>query len=270
MPELPEVQTVVNSLQTLANKQFTDFRLYEDKVLYNQEYKLELQKTITNKTISSIFRKGKYIIIDLNNNYLAFHLRMTGYLYTSTKLNRNKYSRCYFTASDNTYLLFEDVRKFGGFYYYNSLDDIEKKIGIDPFDINFTAEWIANNILKKKCQMKNLLLNQKFICGLGNIYVDEILWKSNIHPLKKSSSLLDSECEKLFINIINTLKESIKYHGTTIINFKFDNMKTGNYKNKLNVYGRVNKPCNKCKNRIIKIRVAGRGTYICSKCQRIK
>ena len=115
--------------------------------------------------------------------------------------------------------------------------------------------------------MKALLLDQKFIAGLGNIYVDEILWKSRIHPLKISNQLSQKNITNLFNCILPILDESIKFHGTTIINFKFDNMKTGNYRTKLNVYGRNKKLCNACDSIIIKIRVAGRGTYVCKNCQ---
>ena len=116
--------------------------------------------------------------------------------------------------------------------------------------------------------VKSLLLDQSIICGLGNIYIDEILWASKIHPAKKSNSINKIQSNMLHMKIINILNQSIKYHGTTIINFKFDNMRTGLYKNKLNVYARNNKLCKLCKNKIIKIRISGRGTHLCSYCQR--
>ena len=269
MPELPEVQTVVNSLQALKDKKITDYRLYQDKVLYNQENRLLLEKTIINRKISSVYRTGKYIIIKLDNRYLSFHLRMTGYLYISKKLKKSKYLRCYFTINNDNYLIFEDVRKFGGFYYHKTINYIKKKIGIDPFDVDFDDKWLTKNLTKKRCQIKNLLLNQNFICGLGNIYVDEVLWKSKIHPLTNSSKLRKNECMRLHRNIITTLNDSIEHHGATIINFRFDNMKTGSYVNKLNIYGRINKNCKRCNNLVKKLKVAGRGTYICPKCQRL-
>jgi formamidopyrimidine-DNA glycosylase len=266
VPELPEVQTVVNTLQFIKNKKIIFFQNYWEKILFSKNYTY-LDQTIENQVIISIERIGKYIIIKLKNNYLAFHLRMTGYLYGSKKLNKNKHVQCYFKFDDNSYLVYEDIRKFGGFYYLKDLDIINNKLGIDPYNKNFTANWLINNLDTKKRQMKALLLDQKFISGLGNIYVDEILWKSKIHPLKISNKLNQKSITNLFNSILPILDESIKFHGTTIINFKFDNMKTGNYRTKLNVYGRSGKQCNKCNSTIIKIRVAGRGTYICEKCQ---
>jgi len=192
---------------------------------------------------------------------------MTGYLYLSTNIPpNNKHIRCIFSLESNEYIIYEDIRKFGGFYIFYSLSDLDNKIGIDPFNKEFTPQWLTKNLSKKSGMIKHLLLNQKFICGLGNIYIDEILWKSKIHP--KNTSQHIKNINLLYNNIISTLNDSIAFHGTTIINFKFDNMKTGNYKNQLKVYGRENLPCYICKNKISKERVAGRGTYMCIHCQK--
>jgi len=269
VPELPEVQTVVDSLQPLKNKYISSFFSYDSKVIYNYNSTINYNKILSNTKISSIRRIGKFIIIKTGNIFLAFHLRMTGYLYSSTNYKENKYTRCYFILNDKTHLCFEDVRKFGGFYFLKTLKLIDNKIGIDPLNKDFTSRWLKKNILKKKCKIKSLLFNQKFICGLGNIYIDEILWKSKIHPLKKTSSLSEINITNLHKYIISILKKSIQYHGTTIINFKFDNMKTGLYKNKLHVYGRETLKCSRCNHTIRKIRVCNRGTYICTNCQKL-
>ena len=266
MPELPEVQTVVNSLQSIKNKKILNVTIYWDKVIFSNNYKHFLN-TIINKKILEVYRIGKYIIIKIDNYYLAFHLRMTGYLYHSELLKKNKFTRCYFKLSYNTFLIFDDIRKFGGFYYLKDIMFIKNKLGIDPFNKNFSVKWLNENLIKKHRQIKGLLLDQKFITGLGNIYIDEILWKSKIHPLNKSDKLSQLEKNNLFINIIDILNQSIKFHGTTIINFKFDNMKTGDYKSKLNIYGRQGEKCNLCYTIIKKIKVSGRGTYICTNCQ---
>ena len=209
-------------------------------------------------------------MLKINSTYLIFHLRMTGYLYHSRTIPQNKkHLRCYFTFSDNSYLLFEDIRKFGGFYFYNDLIPLKNKIGIDPFDTNFTFDWVKNNIINNRSTIKSLLLNQKFICGLGNIYIDEVLWLSKIKPSKIAKNISNIKIEILHTSIIEVLKESISFHGTTIKNFKFDNMKTGNYKDKLNVYGRKGMKCKRCEQSLITtIKISGRTTHFCSKCQR--
>ena len=269
MPELPEVQTVVNSLiKKVINKQIIDYNSLWHKVCYNKISNID--KSVKNNTVEKVFRLGKHIVLKVDSAYLIFHLRMTGYLYYSRIIPQNKkHLRCYFIFSDNSYLLFEDIRKFGGFYFYKNLNPLKNKIGIDPFDSNFTFGWLKSNILNKKATIKSLLLNQKFICGLGNIYIDEILWKSRIKPSNIAHKISAVKIKILHTSIIEVLKESILLHGTTKKNFKFDNMKTGNYKEKLNVYGRKGMECKRCNKNIITItKINGRTTHFCSKCQR--
>jgi formamidopyrimidine-DNA glycosylase len=270
VPELPEVQTVVNHLlPIIKDKRIISFKLLWNNTLYSKNITF-LSKTIKNKKIVNVFRIGKYIIIELDVNYIAFHLRMTGYLYNCTNIKDNKYLRCYFKFSDSSYLAFQDIRKFGGFYYIENLDIIYKKIGLDPFDSKFNSSWLKKNLKIKKRKIKGLLLDQSFISGLGNIYIDEILWASKIHPNTLSNMLNSKDIDYLSKNTKSILKKSINHHGTTIINFTFDNMKTGSYKNELMVYGRNNEKCFRCNNIIIKIKVFGRGTYFCKICQTIR
>jgi len=270
MPELPEVQTVVNFLHPkIIKKKILSFDLLWNKTLYTDNLntlKYEISKL---PEIISINRHGKYIIIKLNNKFIVFHLRMTGYLYHSININAySKYIRCFFTLSNNTYLIYEDIRKFGGFYYLDNINIIFDKTGIDPMNKNFTLNWISENIKKRKKMIKSLLLDQRFICGIGNIYADEILWFSKIHPKMPANNISGNKLNKLYTSIKNILNTSIKFHGTTIINFKFDNMKTGTYKNQLTVYGRQNKPCKRCNNIIHRQKIAGRSTFFCKFCQK--
>ena len=270
MPELPEVQTVVNFLHPkIIKKKILSFDLLWNKTLYTDNLntlKYEISKL---PEIISINRHGKYIIIKLNNKFIVFHLRMTGYLYHSININAySKYIRCFFTLSNNTYLIYEDIRKFGGFYYLDNINIIFDKTGIDPMNKNFTLNWISENIKKRKKMIKSLLLDQRFICGIGNIYADEILWFSKIHPKMPANNISGNKLNKLYTSIKNILNTSIKFHGTTIINFKFDNMKTGTYKNQLTVYGRQNKLCKRCNNIIHRQKIAGRSTFFCKFCQK--
>lgn len=265
MPELPEVQTVVNSLTKLENKKIISFESSYSKIIYNLDQS-SFTKNILNKRILKVFRKGKYILIKLNKGYLVCHLRMTGQLFLSDFiLNNNKYMRAFFKL-DKGFIIYNDIRKFGGFYYFHNIDDFNVKVGIDPYDKVFTLNWLNKGLLSRSRSIKHLLLDQKFICGLGNIYVDEILWLSKIHPQKKSNEI--RSVQNLYENIIIILDNSIKYHGTTIINFKFDNMKTGDFKNELKVYGREHMSCYRCNNKIVKEKIASRSTHYCNKCQK--
>ena len=265
MPELPEVQTVVNSLAKLKNKKIVLFESYYSKIIFNLDQSSFI-KNILNKKIISVYRKGKYILIKLSSGYLACHLRMTGQLFLSDDIPINKkHLRAFFTLNTG-YLIYNDIRKFGGFYYFDNIGDFNLKVGVDPYDKEFTYNWLKKGLLNRSRSIKHLLLDQKFICGLGNIYIDEILWLSKIHPQKKSNEI--KNIQDLYNNILSVLNNSINHHGTTIINFSFDNMKTGDFKTELKVYGREHMLCYRCNNKIIKEKIASRSTHYCKKCQK--
>ena len=133
---------------------------------------------------------------------------------------------------------------------------------------DFTSDWFLENLKKKKRNIKALLLDQSFLSGLGNIYVDESLWASNIHPNSISCFIPKRKVIQLHNNIRVILSESIKQLGTTFINFTFLNGQSGNYSNELKIFGKQGKPCKKCLNKVKKIKVAGRGTHVCNKCQK--
>ena len=270
MPELPEVQTVIDNLLPKINKlKICNYHEYWHKVNYSNNSKI-LKKELLNMEIFDISRIGKYIIIKCNSKFIVFHLRMTGFLYHKESLPKNKkHIRCYFKFSNNSFLIYEDIRKFGGFFYTKNLIFLKNKVGIDALDSNLTDKYLFKILKTKKKKLKYFLLDQKYICGLGNIYIDEVLWKSKLHPEHQTHKITLKKSLFLVTAIKTILIQSIKFHGTTIINFKFDNMKTGNYKTQLNVYGRENKKCNSCNSRITKKYLCGRATYFCPSCQEL-
>ena len=156
MPELPEVQTVVNNIQPLIkNKIFSSYHQSWNKVLYSNNF-TEISKPIKNQAIKDVYRIGKYIIIELHEYYIALHLRMTGYLHTSKTKKLNKYVRCYFKFSDNTFLIYEDIRKFGGFYYIKNLNSIKNKLGVEPLSKQFNLKISKLFGIYKKLKKKSL------------------------------------------------------------------------------------------------------------------
>ena len=271
MPELPEVQTVVNNLSSKLLKrtiiQVKSPNQYIN-VFYNNNLELFNNQT-AQKHIEKIYRVGKYIILELNIGFIYIHLRMTGQLLFNIKSN-NKYVSAKFILDNNNYLIFSDIRKFGKIYYSDNLRQLKTKLGIEPLSKDFTLSWLFKNIKLKKRMIKSLLLDQSFIVGLGNIYIDECLWKASIHPKSNSSKIPENNIIKLHTAIIMILNKAIEFQGTTIINFYFGNNSKGNYSENLYIYGRTSKNCNRCNNIIIKIYVSQRGTHICSKCQLIK
>ena len=272
MPELPEVQTVVNYLtKHIVGKSILSInspnkytRVFGNCTL--NDYNRFLLK----KRIENIRRKGKYIIFDLNQGHLLYHLRMTGKLILQLpKAEDIKYVSAKLFFDDNSELFFKDVRKFGRIYFCNNLDWLENKLGIEPLSSGFAAGWLHAQLKQKNRMMKPLLLDQSFIAGLGNIYVDEALWQAGIHPKSRSSQIGTKKAGSLCQAIQNILTEAITLNGTTIINFSFGQNSMGSYKEKLKIFGKTDQPCPRCGSPIQKIKVTQRGTHFCPKCQLI-
>ncbi len=272
MPELPEVETVVRFLRPhLVGKTIQKVipQNNYDKVLETHTT-LQFNKLVKGQAIKNILRRGKYIVFNLEQGYLLIHLRMTGRLLLKlSEEDKPKHLTAIVYFTDKSSLYFKDYRKFGRFYYYDSLDYINDKLGIEPLAKNFTGDWLYKHLRKRTRQLKPLLLDQSFIAGLGNIYVDEALWHAKLHPQQIGSSVSRKKSDILHGVIQKLLQTAIDNQGTTIINFYFGEGKKGNFKEKLNVFGRQDKNCPRCKAVIEKIRVAQRGTHICPRCQRI-
>tara|TARA_B100001175_G_scaffold195999_1_gene166375 strand:- start:1047 stop:1865 length:819 start_codon:yes stop_codon:yes gene_type:complete len=268
MPELPEVQTVVNHIRDdLIGETLTSVVPKWDKVLHNFTPS-DIDKKLDGNVIIDVYRRAKFIILQFNGIIIAIHLRMTGKLYISLDSDYPKHCTAFIEFNSGKKLIFEDVRKFGRFYLYNNLDPINYRHGPEPLDNAFTVEKFQEMLLKKKRNIKALLLDQSFLSGLGNIYVDESLWKSKIHSNSISNAIPKNKVEALFYNIRTTLEEAIVKKGTTIIDFSV-NGESGKYANMLQVFGRAGLECFQCGNIISKNKVAGRGTYTCQKCQKV-
>jgi formamidopyrimidine-DNA glycosylase len=267
LPELPEVQTVVDHLRAdLVREKISAIKAIWPKVLHNFDQN-DLFKNNHGQEIKDVMRRAKFIILQLPSSLLAIHLRMTGKLYLFNE-EIPKHTSAIFELESGKKIIFEDTRKFGRIYLYKDLSLINKSHGIEPLSAEFTKDWLFTELKKKKRNIKALLLDQSFIAGLGNIYADESLWVSGIHPNSISNTIPKTRMIKLHHAIQIILMDAIAAKGTTIINFSFLNGQSGNYANQLRIFGRSKEPCLKCKCEIEKIRVAGRGTYLCNQCQR--
>jgi len=265
MPELPEVQTVADHVKPeLVGEHILSVEPVWGKVLDN----FNAEEAKGKHKVLNVSRRAKFIIIELENFILAVHLRMTGKLYVLNDESPPKHTSAIIHLEGKKNLIFEDTRKFGRIYKYDDLTEINKRHGPEPLEDDFTSDWLLENLKKKKRNIKALLLDQSFLSGLGNIYVDESLWASNIHPNSISCFIPKQKVIQLHNNIRIILSESIKQLGTTFINFTFLNGQSGNYSNELKIFGKQGKPCEKCSNKIKKIKIAGRGTHICNKCQK--
>ena len=271
MPELPEVETVVRSLRPhLEKKLLSDCKTPWPKVLDNLSL-AQLNSNIRRNKILKLSRIAKYIVIELEKGYLLAHLRMTGMLYpVDEQPAGKKHISAYFKLDSGKYLVFQDQRKFGRIYYYQdsaALREFSERFGPEPLGPDFSSDWLKENLQKHKRLMKPLLLDQSFIAGLGNIYVDEALWEAKIHPLELSGNVPTRKITRLHVAIQTVLNESIEANGTTFMDFKFLGGRKGGYTDNLRVFSRQGEPCPRCNHIITKLKVAQRGTHICEKCQ---
>ena len=287
MPELPEVETIKRGLERkVIAKKITAVEIFDKKIVKNKNF----ANILIGQKILKIERRGKLLgFLLLNGDYLLVHLKMTGQLVYKEKtknqkekiiagghsLNKNdfgdRYQRVKIIFSDKSQLLFNDLRRFG---YLKIVDKKEKEriwekdFGIEPLTSNFTWLNFKKLFIKRKTNIKALLMNQKIISGLGNIYVDEACFCAGILPERKITNIKPEEIKKLFICIPKILAVAIKNRGTTFNSFVDDEGKKGDHINFLKVYGRAGEKCKKCKTLIKKIKHAGRGTHFCPNCQK--
>ncbi len=272
MPELPEVETVVRFIRPhIVGKTIALVASQNnyDKVFATHTTE-QINARISGQSIAGVNRRGKYIVFNLDRGCLLVHLRMTGRLLLKlSEEDKPKHLTAIINFTDKSSLYFKDYRKFGRFYYYNSMDYINTKLGVEPLSKDFTEDWLYKNLHNSKRQLKPHLLDQSFIAGLGNIYVDEALWVAKLHPQQIGSSVSRKKSDILRNAIQRLLQTAIVNQGTTIINFYFGEGKAGNFREQLQVFGRQDKNCPRCKSVIKKIRVAQRGTHLCPRCQHI-
>jgi len=265
MPELPEVRTVAKVLKNnLINKKITNVKIIYPKMI--EEGSLDFNLLI-GKTLNDINTKGKYLIFKFDDLYLVSHLRMEG-KYFIKKLDDKieKHEHIIFEFNDLS-VRYHDTRKFGRMILVKDLNDYKSlnKVGKEPF--NITKEELKNN-LKSKLPIKELLLDQSIMAGLGNIYVNEVLFASNINPLKEGKDITLDECKSIIDNSVNILNKAIKYGGTTIKSYTSSLGVTGKYQDYLMVHKKEGEKCKICNTPIINIKVGGRSTYYCPKCQK--
>jgi len=286
MPELPEIEIVRRSLLKLINKaKIIDIKINNK----NLRYKISkaLFNSLLNKQIIKISRKSKYLIFHFKKKLLLIHLGMSGKLLvvrqknnlllkTSFYYNLNilkKHNHVLFFLNNGHTLIYNDVRRFGFLKVYNAKDQEKipflKKLGHEPFAKKFSLKYFKNFTKNKKKNIKNLLMDQTFVSGLGNIYVNEVLFASKINPLRACNNLSEIELKNIISNIKKILKYSISKGGASIKDFINTEGKSGNFQQFFKVYSRENKNCsrNSCNGKIEKILISNRSSFYCNKCQ---
>jgi len=280
MPELPEVETIRRDLHRKVKDKEIKFVTVNTPKIVKEPPISEFCTQIEGKVFKNINRRGKYLVIELDSGKkLVIHLGMTGLLIypfneDSKKIINVKHNHLVFTFIDGTKLIFNDVRKFGKIYLVSNLNKIKSmaKLGVDPLDDCFKEEIFVQILnKKKKSKIKSFLMNQEFITGLGNIYVNEVLYRANIHPLRKISSLHKEEIGNLYQQIKLVLNKAIKAGGSTVADEAYLNTdgEKGKFAEKLQVYARKGEPCVKCGHSIDVVRIEGRSSFICPQCQKL-
>jgi formamidopyrimidine-DNA glycosylase len=231
---------------------------------------------LTGRTVTGVSRRGKWIVIDLDDGQtLLVHLRMTGQLLLgATGPPEDEYTRVVFYLDNGPetgreHLYFSDMRKFGRLILTDDPSDVLGSLGPEPMADDFTVERFERMLAERRGRIKSLLLNQRFVAGLGNIYVNEALWQARIHPLRPANSLSSEEVRELHRAIRSVLSAAIVEGGTTLDNgnFKQANGEAGGFAGQLLVYGRGGEPCECCGTPLERIKVGQRGTYLCPRCQ---
>ena len=271
MPELPEVRTVVKHMsKRLKGLEVKSIDVRLDKILKGIS-KTEFEKTLINKKIIDVDNKGKWIIIHFeDNNNVIVHLRLEGKFRTNHVDGINKkHDHIIFEFKDNSKLYFNDTRQFGTFHLLGDNYLNEKpisKLGRELEDLDL--EWLFKKMSKKRIPIKSSMLDQEIVIGLGNIYVNEALWKVKLNPKTQSNQVSKYKLKELIKESYEIMEDSYRLGGSSIATYSsLDGIK-GKYQEKLEVHGKVKKPCSRCEKPIMKIKVGGRGTYYCTNCQK--
>lgn len=275
MPELPEVETVRLTLKNLiVGKTIEQVIIKYDKMIKGTD-SITFQKLLTGETLHDIGRYGKYLFFYFNQVTLISHLRMEGkYFIKNNRDILEKHEHMIFNFTDGSSLRYHDTRKFGTMELVPINTELVSnsiiKMGLEPFNEQFTVDYLKTKIKRSIRPIKSFLLDQNNVSGLGNIYVDEVLFLSKIHPETKACDLSNRDLLNIIDASKNVLGKAVELGGTTIRSYMSSLGVSGRFQNELNVHMRQSEPCHICQTPIIKIKVGGRGTYFCPTCQERK
>ena len=287
MPELPEVEIVRISLDKNIKQ-----KKVKKVIVRNRNLRIKIpnnfKKSLENKKISKVTRFSKYIILNFpKNEFCIIHLGMSGTIHLIKSIHKSNLTNLSFYNSpllpkkhnhieiifDKFRIIYNDPRRFGFFQIIKSTINLKKRfshLGPEPFDKKFNLKYFGNFIIGKNRRIKDLLIDQKFVSGIGNIYASEILYFSKINPNKKIKLLKKKECSQIILSSKIVLKKAIKKGGSSIKDFKNTEGHKGSFQDTFKVYQRENLNCKRigCRGKIIKIKITNRSTFFCNFCQK--
>jgi len=273
MPELPEVETVRRTLSKLVvGRTIRDVDVFLEKMIRNVDVD-ELKCRLEGRTIQKMDRYGKHLMFDFGAFVLMSHLRMEGkYFLRALDAPRDKHEHVIFYFTDGETLRYHDTRQFGTFDLIDK-DDLPSNspiagLGPEPYSEDLTYRYLRDKLKNKTVAVKPALLDQSIIAGLGNIYVDEVLFRSRIHPETSCADLKPKDIKAIIHNSKVVIERAIELGGSSVRSYTASLGVTGRFQNELLVHTKVDEACPICQTTIIKTKVGGRGTYLCPRCQK--
>ncbi len=272
MPELPEVETVRRRLAPLLEGRRLEHVEIFDGRLTRPHDPVVVAAELTGERVDRLERRGKYLIVRFESERsLLIHLRMTG-SFRQCSEGDDPHARAVVRLDDGSDVVYRDVRRFGTWLLLEDeelLPYLAARLGEEPLGPEFTPAALAARIRKRKAPIKAALLDQRTVAGVGNIYADEALWRAKLHPLREAGGLSSTETCELHATVVAALEAGIERQGATLRDYRQPDGSEGAMQHEFKVYGRAGEPCDRCGTPIDKIRVAGRGTWYCPRCQRL-
>lgn len=276
MPELPEVETVRRTLHELiVGKTINQVSVRLPRIIQKPDDTALFEEALVGRTFLEMDRRGKFLRMVLDGIILVSHLRMEGrYGVYAQGEPLEPHTHVIFRFTDGSELRYRDVRQFGTMHLFVPGEEWTSpplnKLGLEPLSDSFTLDAFRSVLAHRSSKIKPLLLNQAYVTGLGNIYVDEALYTARIHPERTPDSLTAREWGILHQAVVSTLSEAVRQGGSSIKSYVNGQGEMGMFQQQLQAYGRNGEACNRCGEVITKIVLGGRGTHFCKKCQRMK
>jgi formamidopyrimidine-DNA glycosylase len=273
MPELPEVESVRRQLEpALAGRRFEEVAI-DDWRLVRPYDPAEVAAELQGERVAAVDRRGKYLVVRFESGrVLLIHLRMTGNLLHGPhdSFQDLPHRRAVVTLDDGSDVAYRDVRRFGTWLLLEPAEAepyLNARVGDEPLDTLFTAAKLGERLAGRRTSLKAALLDQRTLAGMGNIYVDEALWRARLNPLRAASGLDGAELRRLHRGIRAALEHGLARQGSTLRDYRLPDGSGGSMQDEFRVYGRRDEPCDRCGTPISRTQVAGRTTWFCPTCQ---
>lgn len=267
MPELPEVETIKETLQSNIGARIKSIEMKRGDILKLKDF--ELEETY-GKSLSAISRRGKFLILEMAERLnIVLHMGMSGRFFIKEEKEEimQKHVHMIVYLDNGRNLLYQDARRFGGVFLLEDIQEFFSRLGIEPLSTSFNASYLEKVSKNRKIAIKSLILKQNLISGIGNIYADEALFEAGIRPDRPAGSLTIDEFKALSCAIKKVLKEGIKHRGTTFRDYRDGFNQAGNFQKHLKVYGKTGKKCPSCGEPLCRQVIGGRSSHFCGRCQ---